>query len=228
MPAQPDDRTIRLRAPDRRTPAEAVALTRRELARRPAATLADVRLAPPDRALVSFGERYPAVAERFHPGVLWSAAHVSGQPRPGPARRPCGWCVARAWAKRRGGPALRVDQLGWLLLGDPCPGCQAALGWHPPAPPRPRPAALPRSTRTTRTSAKATARTSTSTRPRTSPARHAAVVAAALQTSPPRPIAPDTPANRSAAARMYRQTGARSFTPAGMGWPATPPRRGHR
>ena len=44
MPIYPDDQTLRLRAADRRTPAEAVALTARELARRPAATRADVRL----------------------------------------------------------------------------------------------------------------------------------------------------------------------------------------
>jgi hypothetical protein len=235
MPATPDRDTLRLRAPDRRTPAEAVALARRELARRPAPTLADVSLAPADRALVSFRERYPAVAERFHAGVLWSAAHVPGQPRPGPARRPCGWCLARAWAKRRGGPALRVDPLGRLLLGDPCPeSCQAALGWQPPRPkpkpkPRPRPAARSRPTTMSRT------RTSTKAPTRHAPAgqdpagRYAATVAAALPAHPPRPIAPDTQYNRAAAARLYRATrGARAFTPAGMGWPAPPPRKGRR
>jgi hypothetical protein len=162
MPATPDRDTLRLRRPDWRTPAEAVALTRRELARRPRPTLADVRLTPADRALVSFRGRYPAVAERFHAGVLWSAAHA--QPAGKPTRRPCGWDLARAWSRRYGGPALRVDQLGRLLLGDPCPSCQAALSWRPPAPPRPRvrPAARPRSTSTIKTSAKAPARSSTS------------------------------------------------------------------
>src|SRR5215207_211985 len=100
MPAYPDRDTLRLRAPDRRTPAEAVALAARELARRPAATLADVRLAPADRALVSFGERYPGVAERFHPGVLWSIAHGHAQPAGKPTRRPCGWCLALAYTRR--------------------------------------------------------------------------------------------------------------------------------
>jgi hypothetical protein len=139
MPATPDRDTLRLRRPDRRPPAEAVALAARELARRPRAyTATDVRLSPPDRALVSFGERYPGVAERFHPGVLWSAAH--GHAHPGqPARHPCGWDLARAWQRRHRGPALRVDPLGRRLLGDPCGSCQAALGWRPPAPPRPRP-----------------------------------------------------------------------------------------
>ena len=102
MPIYPDDQTLRLRAADRRTPAEAVALTARELARRPAATRADVRLAPADRALVSFRERYPAVAERFDAGVLWSAAHGHGQPAGKPTRRPCGWDLARAWSRRHG------------------------------------------------------------------------------------------------------------------------------
>jgi hypothetical protein len=139
MPIYPDDQTLRLRAADRRRPAEAVALTARELARRPAATRADVRLAPADRALVSFRERYPAVAERFHPGVLWSAAHGHAQPAGKPTRRPCGWDLARAWSRRHGGAAPRVDRLGRLLLGDPCPSCQAALGWHPPKP-QPKPA----------------------------------------------------------------------------------------
>jgi hypothetical protein len=165
MPATPDRDTLRLRRPDRRPPAEAVALAARELARRPRAyTATDVRLSPPDRALVSFGERYPGVAERFHPGVLWSAAH--GHAHPGqPARHPCGWDLARAWQRRHRGPALRVDPLGRRLLGDPCGSCQAALGWRPPAPPRPKP--KPRTARsrsgTNRTAAarSSTARSST-------------------------------------------------------------------
>jgi hypothetical protein len=186
MPATPDRDTLRLRRPDRRPPAEAVALARRELARRPAATLADVRLSAPDRALVSFRERYPAVAERFYAGVLWATAH--GHAHPGqPARHPCGWDLARAWSRRYGGPALRVDPLGRRLLGDPCPGCQAALGWHPPKPkPKPKPAA--RTSRSTRTRSSA-ARTSTrrpaaaaalvaSTRPRLSRKRAAENAAA--------------------------------------------------
>jgi hypothetical protein len=138
MPAYPDRDTLRLRVPDRRSPAEAAELARRELARRPAATLTDVRLTPADRALVSFRERYPAVAERFHAGVLWSCAHGHARPAGKPTRRPCGWCMARAWSRRYGGPALRIDQLGRLLLGDPCPSCQAALGWRPLAPPKRR------------------------------------------------------------------------------------------
>jgi hypothetical protein len=179
MPAYPDRDTLRLRAPDRRTPAQAAALARRELARRPAATLADVSLAAADRALVGFQERYPGVAERFHAGVLWSCAHGHAQPAGKPTRRPCGWCLARAWSRRYGGPAPRVDQLGRLLVGDPCPNCQAALSSRPPAT-RPRSAAR---------STKPAARSSTSTTSRTSTARAAtgrsapAMVAAATRAS---------------------------------------------
>jgi hypothetical protein len=148
MPVYPDRDTLRLRRPYWRTPAEAVALTARELARRPAATRWDVSLGPAGRALVSFGERYPSVAERFHPAVLWSIAH--GHAHPGkPGRHPCAWCMARAYRKRQPKlPALRVDPLGRLALGDPCPEeCQAALGWRPPAPPRPKPKAKHRAAR---------------------------------------------------------------------------------
>jgi hypothetical protein len=153
MPAYPDRDTLRLRAPDRRTPAEAVALTARELARRPAATPADVRLAPADRALVSFRERYPGVAERFAPAVLWAAAHGPAPQPAGKVRRPCAWCMARVWARRPDVPVPTVDKLGRLLLGDPCLSCQAALGWHPPRPkpkPKPKPRARSRSSSTAR------------------------------------------------------------------------------
>jgi hypothetical protein len=186
MPATRDRDTLVLRAPDRRSPAELVALAARELARRPAATRWDVHLAVEDRALAMFQANYPAAYERAHPAVWWTVAH--GHAHPGqPGRHPCAWCMARDYCKQqqgRGLPALRVDQLGRLALGDPCPEkCQAALGWRPPAPPRPKPKPRPRSHAgsarsrpgTNRTQA---ARTSTSTRPsrlRLSPAELADV-----------------------------------------------------
>jgi hypothetical protein len=207
MPARPDRQTLHLRAPDRRTPAEAVAVARRELARRPrAVTRWEVSLTPADRALVSFGERYPSVVERFHAGVLWSAAN--GHARPGkPGRRPCAWDLARAWQRRHGGPPLRVDDLGRLLLGDPCPSCQAALGWRPPAPPRPRKpkhraahsngrSASPRSG-TNRTAA---ARSSTSRR-RYSRAELAAATRAGLTAAAGPRISPELAAENAAACR---------------------------
>jgi hypothetical protein len=196
MPAYPDRDTLRLRAPDRRTPAQAAELVRRELARRPAATLADVSLAPADRALISFHERYPGVAERFHAGVLWSCAHGHAQPAGKPTRRPCGWDLARAWSRRYEGPALRVDQLGRLLLGDPCPSCQAALGWRPPAPPKRR------STRSrTASSRKLAARTSTTRR--SAPAELVAAAGVGLTAAAGGPLSPDRAAyNRAALRRM--------------------------
>src|SRR5215218_3402288 len=100
MPAYPDRDTLRLRAPDRRTLAQLATLARRELARRPAPTLADVRLAPADRALAMFQANYPAAFERAHAGVWWAVAHGSSPPPAGRAARcPCGWCLARAYAK---------------------------------------------------------------------------------------------------------------------------------
>jgi len=195
MPATPDRDTLRLRRPDRRPAAEAVTLARRELARRPAATLADVRLSAPDRALVSFGERYPGVAERFHPGVLWSAAHGHGHPGQRPTRRPCGWDLARAWQRRHGGPAPRVDQLGRLLLGDPCPSCQAALGWRPPARPRPRSSSTARGRTSGNQARTSPARTSTR---RPAPAELVGLTAAAGG-----PLSPEWAAyNRAALRRM--------------------------
>jgi hypothetical protein len=166
MPAIPDRDTLRLRRPDRRPPAEAVALARRELdpSRRPLApTFADVRLSPADRRLASFRERYPGVAERFHPAVLWSIAHGHAQPAGKPTRRPCGWCMALAYTRQRHKPvmpALRVDLIGRQGLGDPCPSCQAVLGWRPPAPPRPKP-------KPARSSKRPVARSQASTRTRT-------------------------------------------------------------
>jgi hypothetical protein len=233
MPAYPDRDTLRLRRPDRRTPAELAALARRELARRPAATRWDVSLRPPDRALAMFRANYPAAAERFHPAVLWVAAH--DHPRPasprGPERCPGRWCLALAWVKRYGGPALRVDPIGRALLGDPGPKCAAAVGWQPPKPkPKPRrarsnagSAGSSRGTNRTRAARSSTpARHATSRRPDPAVARFAATVAAALA---PRPVAPDTPYNRAAVARLYRATGSPSLTPAGMGWSEDPSTR---
>ena len=172
MPAYPDRDTLRLRAPDRRPPAEAVALAARELARRPRAhTAADVRLTAADRALHSFRERYPAVAERFPAAVLWSCAHGRAQPAGKPTRRPCGWCLARAWSRRQRQAPPRVDQLARALLGDPCPGCQPVLGWHPPRPkPKPKPAR-------TRTRAARASTASSSRRPAAAVAERARVAA---------------------------------------------------
>jgi hypothetical protein len=157
MPHQPDELTLRLRGPDRRSPAELVALALRELARRPAPTRWDVQLSGPDRALASFRERYPAAAERFHAGVLWSAAHGHRQPAGRPARRPCGWDLARAHARQHRLPAPRVDEPGRLLLGDPCPPCALALGWRPPAKPKPKPKARVKPKATPKAKAKASA-----------------------------------------------------------------------
>jgi hypothetical protein len=194
MPAIPDRDTLRLRAPDRRTPAEAVALARRELdpSRRPLApTFADVRLRPADRRLASFRERYPGVAERFHPAVLWSIAHGHAQPAGKPTRRPCGWCMALAYTRqdrKPAMPALRVDPIGRLGLGDPCPSCQVALGWRPPAPPRPKSKPKPKH-RTARSSKRPAARSSTRRRAAPAdvgPATVAAAAAAAGRLSPKR------------------------------------------
>jgi hypothetical protein len=163
MPAYPDRDTLRLRTPDRRSPAEAARVVARELARRPAATRWDVKLAPPDRALAMFRENYPGLAERFHAGVLWSVAHGHGHGHPGAASSlyPCGWCMAlvrtRAPHAPQGGP-LRVDQLGLAALGPPCPMCSPIVDPRPKPKPRGKRAArTSTSTRTTR------ARSSTST-----------------------------------------------------------------
>jgi hypothetical protein len=236
MAAYPDRDTLRLRRPDQRTPAQLAELARRELAPRPpsrelAPTLADVGLSRADRRLVSFRERYPAAFERTHAGIWWAVAHGLGQPpRSQPGRCPDGWCLARAYAKRHRLPAPRVDQVGRLLLGEPGPRCQAALGWRPPAKPKakPRPAGRSRAPAArSSTGRQATARSSAPTRRRRpTPAELAAATragltaAAFLPAHPPRPIAPDTPANRATAARMYCQTRSPSFTPAGMGWPS--------
>jgi hypothetical protein len=158
MPAYPDGDTLVLRRPDSRSPAEVVALARRELApgRRPLApSLADVGRSPAERRLASFGERYPGPFVRAHAGVWWAVALGYG------ASGGCAWNTARAYAKERRLPAPRVEEVGLLALGPPCPSCQAALGWRPPRPkPKPRPAAHS-SGGTTRTRA---ARGSTATR----------------------------------------------------------------
>jgi hypothetical protein len=146
MPAQPDHDTLRLRRPDRRTPAQLAALVLRELAPRPpsrdlAPTLADVGLSRADRRLASFRERYPAAAERLADGVLWAVAHGHRQPAGRPTRRPCGWDLARAHTRGHRQPPPRVDQAGRLALGDPCLSCAVALGWTPTPTPRPKPVA---------------------------------------------------------------------------------------
>jgi hypothetical protein len=146
MPAQPDRDTLHLRALDRRTPDQLAALVVRELAPRPpsrdlAPTLADAGLSRADRRLRSFAERYPGPAEALADGVLWAVAHGHHQPAGRPSRYPCGWDMARSYARRHAQPPPRVDQAGRLLLGDPCPPCAVALGWTPPPPPRPKPAA---------------------------------------------------------------------------------------
>jgi hypothetical protein len=209
MPAYPDDQTIRLRAVDRRTPAQRVALARRELARRPRATLADVRLAPADRALAMFTANYPAVVESFHPAVLWTAAHGHGQPAGKPTRRPCGWDLARAWSRRYRGPTLRVDQQARLLIGDPCPSCAQALGWQPPAKPKPkakpRPAGRSRATAArSSTASSAAAKSSTTARSRwPAPAELAAATRASLTAAAAPQLDPATAAyNRQAIARL--------------------------
>jgi hypothetical protein len=147
MAAIRDRDTLVLRRPDRRSPAQLAELIRRELAptRRPLTpTFADVRLSPADRRLASFGERYPGAVARAHAGVLWAVAHGQAGTLGRAGRYPDGWDLARAYAEHRGLPALRVDRLGRLLLGDPCPRCQVALGWRPPRPkPEPKPAATP-------------------------------------------------------------------------------------
>jgi hypothetical protein len=211
MPAYPDDQTIRLRAPDRRTPAQLAELARRELARRPAPTLADVQLAPADRALAMFQANYPAAFERAHAGVWWTVAHGLGRPAAGRrARCPDGWCLARAYAKRYGLPAPRVDQLGRLLLGDPGPSCGQALGWRRPAKPKPkakpRPAGRSRSTAArSSTSTRATAARSwtTARRRRPTPAQLAAATGRGLTAAAAPRLDPATAEyNRRAIARL--------------------------
>jgi hypothetical protein len=156
MAAIPDRDTLVLRAPDWRSPAQLVTLARRELApsRRPLTpSLADVGRSPAERRLASFRERYPAPFERVHAGIWWAVANGAEPPPAGqPARHPCGWSLVLAWHKRYRGAAPWVDQLGRLLLGDPCPSCQAALGWWPPRPkPRARATRAARSSTSTRT-----------------------------------------------------------------------------
>jgi hypothetical protein len=135
----PDHLTLRLRPFDRRSSAELAALVLRELAPRPpsrdlAPTLADVGLSRADRRLVSFRERYRAAAARLPDGVLWAAAHGHRQPAGRPTRRPCGWDMARAYARRHRQPPPRVEEAGRLVLGEPCPSCAVALGFAPPKP----------------------------------------------------------------------------------------------
>ncbi|HWD44676.1 MAG TPA: hypothetical protein VHM23_13370 [Actinomycetota bacterium] len=198
MPAIPDRDTLRLRRPDRRPPAEAVALARRELARRPAPTLADVRLAPPDRALVSFQGRYPGVAERFHPSVLWAVAHAPEGGWRNVGRCPDAWCLVLAYAKHRGLPAPRVDQLGRLLLGEPGPSCRVALGWQPPKP-KPKPKQARSRARPRMPAASSTAGRTLRVPP---PDALVAATGAGLRPTDPPPVAPDTPYNRAAVARI--------------------------
>jgi hypothetical protein len=107
MPAYRDRDTLVLRAPDRRPVAEAAKLIDRELDRRPAPTLADVRLAPKDRALAMFQANYPALAERAGLAVLG--------PRPR-ASHPGGPATASSlWLGH--GPRLRPPS----RAGDPAP-----------------------------------------------------------------------------------------------------------
>jgi hypothetical protein len=163
MPSYRDRDTLVLRAPDRRPVAEAAKVIGRELARRPRATLADVHLAPADRALAMFRANYPALADRVALAVLWARAHGHRTPAGQQPRRPCGWDMARVYARRHGLPIPRLDPLGLAVLGPPCPGCRAVVDPQPKPKAKPaRPATRSRSTRMgrTRTSAKAPARTS--------------------------------------------------------------------
>jgi hypothetical protein len=161
MPAYRDRDTLVLRAPDRRPVAEAAKLIDRELDRRPAPTLADVRLAPEDRALAMFQANYPALAERAGLPVLWARAHGHHTPVGQQPRRPCGWDMARAYARRHRLPIPRLDPLGLAVLGPPCPGCRAVVDPQP----KPKAKAKPMPVRS-EARLRSTARTrTTSTRP---------------------------------------------------------------
>jgi hypothetical protein len=117
-------------------------------------------------------------------------------------------CLARAYARRYGLPAPRVDQLGRLLLGDPGPRCQAALGWRPPAQPKAtsRPAGRSRSAAArSSTAARATAArpSTTARRHRPTPAELAPATRAGLTAAAAPRLDPATAAyNRRAIARL--------------------------
>jgi hypothetical protein len=205
MPAQPDRDTLRLRVPDRRTPAEAARVVARELARRPRAARWDVKLSPPDRALAMFRENYPGLAERYPPGVLWAVAHGHGQPGARSAPYPCGWCLARAYAKGHGQPLPQLDRLGLAVLGPGCVDCDP-----PPPPPKPKPKRAVSNVRSPRsrsgTNRTRAARSSTSTTrgraaraPLTAAAERARV--AAYVAGGPMPPSPSRAAYNAAAMR---------------------------
>ena len=180
MPSYPDDQTLRLRRPDRRPVAEAARVIDRELDRRPPATLADVHLAPADRALVMFQANYPALAERVVLPVLWARAHGYRTPAGRQPRRPCGWDMARVYARRHGLPIPRVDRLGLAVLGPPCPSCRAVVDPQPKPKPRAKAkAARSGSASAARARTSAAARSSTATGTRASTRRSAALVASA-------------------------------------------------
>jgi hypothetical protein len=133
-----DRQPLRLRRPDRRPVAEAAAVILRELARPVAAASWDVHLSDADRRLASFRERYGALAERPDVSlpVLWAAAHGHGHPGARSTRRPCGWDMARVYARRHGLAIPRLTSLGLAVLGPPCPGCRAVVDPQPKAKPK--------------------------------------------------------------------------------------------
>jgi hypothetical protein len=208
--AEYDDRTLHLTAT--RPTAANIAIARRELLRRPARTVAELRGGLGDGALAVLRVRglYPSLHGIPDP-VLLAAAHPR---RPGA----CGWCEVRLDARVHGRrrPAFTADAVA--LLGQPCGSCR----------PKPKPAAP------ARTSTRTRARASTSTRARARAARSPAASGpgrtyadwtrtgggswwdgfVASGYVPPRACVPDTPANRQAARRL-------GLTPAVIGWSST-------
>jgi hypothetical protein len=223
------------------TPTRAAALAAMAMRRRPTKTVHDLQLSGPQRALATFKQLQPRLAGRYADAALL----VVAQQRKGRPLGVCGWHLARALAKRWALPAPRWTADHRALLGKPCqPACRAQIDPKP----RPKPkaaAARPRETPARRsappgrrlpaTPAEVTARlggprlTPTAALQRRRVIHYVSGAAAATLARAGRPVAPDTPANRAAAARQYQLTGSPNFTPAGMGWPATPPtRRGRR
>jgi hypothetical protein len=163
-----DRQPLRLRAPDQRPVAEAAAVILRELARPVRAASWDVHLSDADRRLMSFRERYGALAERPDVSlpVLWAAAHGHGHPGARSTRRPCGWDMARIYARRHGLAIPRLTSLGLAVLGPPCVGCRAVVDPQPKA--KPKAKATVKSVRSAArsTSARTTAWSSTPARTR--------------------------------------------------------------
>jgi hypothetical protein len=105
-----------LTPPDRRSPAQAAAIAKREMSYRPRD---DARSGQVERNLGRFREAYPSMTGRFGEAELRAAAVNLGDR--------CAWCHAHRIARVYRLPPPRRDESSLALLGPPCRRCAYRL-----------------------------------------------------------------------------------------------------